>query len=314
MCHRLILFLAFFLGGWKTAVSQQQPVMSAFQFNPLPLNPAFAGISDHFRFSATQRSQWMGIEGHPTTQWLCVDAPAFSRSIGLGGSIVHDAIGITRTTTASADAAYHLPTAVGRLSFALRGGLRTHRADFGSLVVPDPSDPRYADAMFRTVVAFWGFGVALKPSQGKWFVGAALPEWRWGEGKLGSEDARFHLPHAYLTAAATFATPLSRDVRTMCSLRQVRDGYASFDLNGQMEVFGSPTAKGQQIWVGMGYRTSRSLLMSVEWQITPLMRVLYAYDLVGSGLLSPVGSGHEISLGLDLTAARPRLQHPHYLP
>jgi hypothetical protein len=42
--------------------------------------------------------------------------------------------------------------------------------------------------------------------------------------------------------------------------------------------------------------------------------VLYAYDLVGSGLLSPVGSGHEISLGLDLTAARPRLQHPHYLP
>jgi hypothetical protein len=100
----------------------------------------------------------------------------------------------------------------------------------------------------------------------------------------------------------------------MCSLRQVRDGYASFDLNGQMEVFGSPTAKGQQIWVGMGYRTSRSLLMSVEWQITPLMRVLYAYDLVGSGLLSPVGSGHEISLGLDLTAARPRLQHPHYLP
>lgn len=316
MRHSYLLLLSLLAGGLTSAVAQQQPVMSAFQFNPLPLNPAFAGIGDHYRFTATQRSQWMGIDGNPNTQWLCMDMPLFSRSVGVGGSLVHDAIGITRATTASVDAAYHLPTAVGRLSFALRGGLRTHRADFGSLVVPDPSDPRYAEAVFRQTIGFLGFGIALRPTNGRWFVGAAVPEFRWSEGDLqpASAEGRFHIPHRYLTAGATFATPLDRDVRTMLSVRQVPDGFSSVDVNGSIEVFAAPTAKGQQVWVGAGYRTARSLLMSVEWQVTSLLRVLYAYDLVGSGLLSPVGSGHEISLGLDLTAARPRLQHPRYLP
>ncbi|WP_282166090.1 type IX secretion system membrane protein PorP/SprF, partial [Cellulophaga baltica] len=56
------------------------------------VNPAYAGSRGVLSIAALHRSQWVGLDGAPTTQTLNLHTPV-SRRVGLGLSIVNDEIG-----------------------------------------------------------------------------------------------------------------------------------------------------------------------------------------------------------------------------
>ena len=66
----IILILSLFFG---VAKSQQVPQFSQNMFNKLANNPGFAGSKQAICATAIHRSQWMGLEGAPTTLNLSVD-------------------------------------------------------------------------------------------------------------------------------------------------------------------------------------------------------------------------------------------------
>ncbi len=78
--------------------AQQDPLLSQYQFNQLPINPAYAGVNDVASFDLQYRSQWGGVEGAPTTILLSGNSSFFQNQVGLGFSLVHDQVGINTNT------------------------------------------------------------------------------------------------------------------------------------------------------------------------------------------------------------------------
>ena len=62
---KLATILTFFVAF--AAVGQQRPMQSLYMFDPLLVNPAYAG--NHVQLSATAiyRNQWVNLEGAPKT-------------------------------------------------------------------------------------------------------------------------------------------------------------------------------------------------------------------------------------------------------
>ena len=47
---------------------QQDPMYTQYIFNLQTINPAYAGSWQDIGVTALSRDQWLGIQGHPTTQ------------------------------------------------------------------------------------------------------------------------------------------------------------------------------------------------------------------------------------------------------
>lgn len=116
-----LLFIAIpFLG----VVAQQDAQYTQYMYNTQVVNPAYAGSRGVFSIAALYRSQWVGLDGAPTTQTLTLNSPISNRA-GLGLSVVNDEIGngTNQNTYFNLDFAYAVPTSqTGKLSFGLKAG------------------------------------------------------------------------------------------------------------------------------------------------------------------------------------------------
>jgi len=74
--------------------AQQKPVFSQYTFNPLAINPAFAGSQEQFSTSALYRTQWVNLEGAPTISTFTANSGIGGKRIGLGFVLAHDQVGI----------------------------------------------------------------------------------------------------------------------------------------------------------------------------------------------------------------------------
>ncbi len=68
----------------------------------------------------------------------------------------------------------------------------------------------------------------------------------------------------------------------------------------------------ERFWIGLGYRTGASVTGMVEYQVSPLLRIGYAYDMTTSALRRYSGASHEIMLGVDLGKDPVRIKTPRY--
>lgn len=100
---------------------QQDAQYTQYMYNTISVNPGYAGSRGHISIGALHRSQWVGLEGAPTTQTLNVHSPIGYRGVGLGFSIVKDAIGPTTEHNFDLDFSYTIWTSeVGRIGFGLK--------------------------------------------------------------------------------------------------------------------------------------------------------------------------------------------------
>ncbi|HMV24589.1 MAG TPA: PorP/SprF family type IX secretion system membrane protein, partial [Saprospiraceae bacterium] len=83
----LIAFLFLYAGN---VFSQQDPMFTKYMFNSLWYNPAYAGSQDHMSISLIHRSQWIGLQGAPTTQTFTIHTPLRNDKVGIGFNLVND--------------------------------------------------------------------------------------------------------------------------------------------------------------------------------------------------------------------------------
>ena len=82
--------------------SQQDPQYSLYMFNPLGVNPGYAGSREVLSAVLIHRSQWIGMDGAPETQVLSINTPLKNKKMGLGLQIVNDNIGAHTNQTLKA--------------------------------------------------------------------------------------------------------------------------------------------------------------------------------------------------------------------
>ena len=137
---------------WLLALSmalraQQETQHSMYFFNPLLLNPAYAGSQEALQITATARDQWSGLKGAPKTQVLSLHSPLKTEHLGVGFTVLNDELGVTKNTGVYADLAYSVKVNKNnnRLAFGLKAGVDFFRQDFSGLRINDNSDQLYTD-------------------------------------------------------------------------------------------------------------------------------------------------------------------------
>ena len=133
--NKYFLTILITVAGLVMGYSQQDAQYTQYMYNTISVNPAYAGSRGVLSITALHRSQWVGLDGAPTTQTLNFHTPV-SNNVGLGLSVVNDEIGngTNQDTYIDATFSYTVHTSEeGKLSFGLKAGGHLFNVDFTKL-------------------------------------------------------------------------------------------------------------------------------------------------------------------------------------
>ena len=116
---------------------QQTPQFSQQMFNKFQFNPAYAGFDRSLSVTASNRSQWAGFEGAPTTQNLNAHLPFYIWNGGIGINLLNETIGAFSSTSVSLSYNYVYESPIGLFSAGLRLGILQSRLDGSRLITPE---------------------------------------------------------------------------------------------------------------------------------------------------------------------------------
>lgn len=298
--------LAVFLG--MAASAQQELMTSQYMFNGLFLNPAYAGSHPYATATALHRSQWVGMEGAPRTNLFGVDAPMMDGKMGLGLTFSHDRIGVSRDMEVAAQYAYRIRTgARGHLAFGLKAGVSMYTANLGDLVYWDAQDAVYQGNISNAAVGKFGFGLYWHDE--RTYIGLSVPTLQAADKQLVTDLAtapdHYFTQHYYLNAGHVFELNDNFDLKPSVLLKYQQQAPPEVDLN--LNVLFK-----ERFWLGAGYRTGDAIVAMVEYQISPMFRAGYAYDMTTSALRRYNGGSHEVMLGIDLGREPVMIKNPRY--
>lgn len=305
---RHILTLALVVLGCSAALAQQEVMVSQYMFNQLFLNPAYAGSHPYMSSSLLHRSQWLKVEGAPRTSMMAVDAPLMKGKMGAGLTIVHDQIGVSRDLDIAAHYAYHLRVSeTSKLAFGMRAGLSIYSARLSELTYWDANDQVFQGDIANKPVGKFGFGLYWYDAYS--YVGLSVPTIYAADGKISTnatgviED--YFTQHYYLHAGRVFTLNESFDLKPSTMIKYTPAAPVEADVNLNLLYR-------DRIWFGLGYRTGDAVVGMLEYQVNPMLRVGYAYDMTTSKLRTYTSGSHEVMLGIDFGKEPIRIKTPRY--
>lgn len=302
----LILFLATTLG--QNAFSQQDPQASIYFFNPLGFNPAYAGSRGTVNVTAVHRSQWIGINGAPMTQFLSINMPFRNQSIGVGLHIINDRIGSRTSQSIYADFAFaiRLNKNEDRLSFGITGGVDINQFNFNGLAVTDPADINYMNAYSGANPNF-GFGVYYYGK--RHYIGVSIPRLLSMSLSNSSLSTAATTRHYYFAAGYVFKINSVVDFKPSVLLKITENAPMTLDVNASFLLY-------ERFWVGGMYRFHESAGMNLAYVVKDFMMIGYAFDYPFTDLRSNNSTtnfgSHEIVLMFDFQKKKRSVVGPRY--
>ncbi|MCB0769544.1 MAG: type IX secretion system membrane protein PorP/SprF [Flavobacteriales bacterium] len=303
------IFLTVLLASACSSLFAQQEVMvSQYMFNQLFLNPAYAGSHAYVSSSLLHRSQWLQMEGAPRTSMMAIDAPLMKGKMGAGLSIVHDQIGVSSDLDIAGHYAYHIRVnSTSKLAFGLRAGVSVYSAKLTDLRYWDENDQIFQNDLNNKAVGKFGFGLYWYDATS--YVGLSVPTIYAADGQLSLDagDALDHYftQHYYLHAGKIFPLNESLDLKPSTMVRYTPAAPLEADVNCNLLYR-------ERVWLGVGYRTGDAIVGMVEYQVNPMLRIGYAYDMTTSKIRHYSSGSHEIMLGIDLGKDPIRIKSPRY--
>ncbi|HQU99661.1 MAG: type IX secretion system membrane protein PorP/SprF [Bacteroidia bacterium] len=298
----LILFLA-----CTQIQAQQAPVYSQYMFNPLIINPAYAGSKPYMSATLLTRKQWLNFKGSPFTSSATIHTPLKNKRMGLGLSVSNDQVGITNQTDLYGSYAYKLPIKEGNLSFGISGGVSFYKSNLSNLTVWDANDVVYEVNVLTNQLP--NFGAGLFYSTDKWYAGFSVPQllsYSWRNGIHDGTNA-VHRPvqHYFLTGGYAFEKSEDLVLKPSVLFRYVQNAELQFDLNLNVLI-------NKIIWVGASYRYKDAMVAIFEYQLSRKLRLGYAYDYPLSKINSISVGSHEIMVGFDFGYDIMKVRNPRY--
>ncbi len=153
--------------------AQQDAQFTQYMYNPLSFNPAYAGSRDVLSAVLIHRSQWLGVQGAPTTQHLSGHSP-INETMSVGLNIMRDEVGPMQENTIQASYSYGIFLNRSlRLNFGLQLGANLLDVDFNKLSIRDPNDPNFAENIDNKFSPQFGLGAMLYDEN--YYVGISVP-------------------------------------------------------------------------------------------------------------------------------------------
>lgn len=294
---RKLLLIGFWIAS-GSLLAQQRPVQSLYMFDPLVINPAYAGTQVQLSATAIYRNQWVNLEGAPKTLTTTLHSGFFKSKMGLGIIASNDKIGIHNDVGFYGVYSYKIKlTQESSLSFGLQGGFNNLKSDYNLLNIKNQNDPNLAGVIskfnpnvgaglfYRFKDLYLGFSVP-QIIENKVFVNETM-------GPSLSKQLRYY----YIFAG--FSKKLSDKFRWIPStlIRIQEQAPLSFDVNSTL-VFRDA------VGLGVSYRLKEGFVGLFELQINDNFHVGYAYDFTVTELSQFSSGSHEIMLNYRIKIQR----------
>jgi type IX secretion system PorP/SprF family membrane protein len=156
-----------------TGYAQQDAQYTQYMYNTININPAYAGSRGVMSIFGLHRTQWVGLDGAPTTNAFSINTPINNSNLGVGVSFVNDKIGPTNDNTISADLSYTIQTSEEfKLSFGIKASGNLFNLDVNRLNPADANDPNLQN--FNNEFSP-NFGAGIYLHSDKMYFGLSVP-------------------------------------------------------------------------------------------------------------------------------------------
>lgn len=307
------LLLIVFLTMVSSIYSQQDAQYTQYMYNTVTVNPAYAGSRGVLSVIGLHRTQWVGVDGAPSTQTLSVHSPIGISKVGLGGTIINDEIGPVNETYFDLSFAYTIPTSeVGKLNFGLKAGARLFNVDFNQLNrqqnVDDLAFANNIDNQFNPTV-----GAGVYYHNQRFYLGLSVPNILETEHleannindiASASSVAKERL-NFYLIAGHTF--DLTDDIKFKPAVlgKLVSGAPLQVDVSGNVLFY-------EKLTLGLAYRWSAAVSALAAFQISDSLLIGVAYDRETTELAQLNDGSFEIMLRFELFKKYDRLLTPRF--
>lgn len=292
--------------------AQQDPQYTQYMYNPVVINPAYAGNRGVASVTGLHRSQWVGLDGAPTTQSFSIHSPIGESKVGLGLSIVNDALGPQEETYIGVDFSYTIETSdFGRLSFGLKGGGHLLDVDFNQLNLLDPTDINFAqniDNKFSPVV-----GLGLYYHTQNFYAGLSVPNLlqtnHFDESVQPGSASSFAEENVNYYGILGYTFDINENVvfKPSTLVKLVQGAPLQVDFTANFLVY-------EKLHLGAAYRWSAAVSGLVGFQVTDSMLIGLAYDRESTDLGNQVfnDGSYEVFLRFELFKKYDRMLTPRF--
>ena len=302
-----ITALFFALLTFSVAVrAQQETQHSMYFFNPVLLNPAYAGSQEAIQVTGTVRDQWSGLKGAPKTQVLSLHSPLKTESIGVGFTVLNDQLGITKNTGVYADLAYSIKVNKknNRLAFGVKLGMDFLRQDFSSLRINDNTDELYMDG-FNYKKNLFNVGAGIYYYGKRHYAGISTPRLVKNKIHLSSDQKALQENHYYGFGGIVVKLNPAINMRPSFIVKYVNNAPLSIEGNLSFLFY-------DKIWIGAMYRHKAATGLNIMYNVSQAFRIGYAYDYQLTSLQKFSQGSHEIMVSYDLRSKSKGFKSPRY--
>lgn len=275
-----------------SVLAQQRPIQSLYMFDPLLINPAYAGTQVQLSSTAIYRNQWVNLDGAPKTFTATMHSGFSQTKMGLGIILANDQIGIHSDASVYGVYSYKIKLSESAsLSFGLQGGFNNLRSDYNKLNLKNQGDPNLAGVLTKMNP---NVGTGFFYRNRSFYFGGSSPQLIRNK-VFDVEDAptsvslsRQNRYYYFLTGTTV---ELSNQVKLFPSalFRFQDEAPFSFDLNTTVVLY-------NVVGFGVSYRLQEGVVGLFELQINENFHVGYAYDYTASELRQYSNGSHELMI------------------
>ena len=292
--------------GTLLSKGQQDPMYTQYIFNLQTVNPAYVGYWQTTGVTLLTRDQWVGLNGHPTTQTFSFQTPLRNENVGIGFNVVIDKVGLEKRLLVNLDYSYQIHLSENTsLRFGLKGGFTNYTNNLSQYVQSDPNDPLFQGTVENKFMPNAGVGLFL--SSEKYYLSLSLPKII--ENKYQSNVNNFsttsEVRHFFFGGGLLLN--LSQNIKFKPSFMTKSVAGAPFEYDLSLNFL-----LAEKFWIGAMYRSGDAVGGIAQWIISNKLRFGYAYDFTTSGLRNYQKGVHEVMISYEFVYSKRRYISPRY--
>ena len=287
-----------------TGFAQQDAQYTQYMYNTININPAYAGSRGVMSIFGLHRTQWVGLDGAPTTNAFSLNTPINNSNLGLGLSVVNDRIGPTSDNTVSADVSYTVPMSENyKLSFGIKASGNMFNLDTSKLTPLQQNDPNLNNFNNEFSPNF-GAGVYLHSD--KLYFGLSVPNFL-QDSKFNDNEVAVFEERMTFYAIGGYVFDLSQSIKFKPAFltKVVQGSPLQVDVSANFLFF-------DKLMIGSAYRWDAAVSALAGFQVTDGLFIGYSYDMDTTRLRNYNSGSHEIFLRFELFNKVSKMVSPRF--
>ena len=287
-----------------TGLAQQDAQYTQYMYNTININPAYAGSRGVMSIFGLHRTQWVGLEGAPTTNAFSLNTPINNSNLGVGLSFVNDKIGPTNDNTISADASYTVQMSeTYKLSFGVKASGNFFSLDRSKLD-PQVANDNHLQDVSGDFSPNLGAGIYLHSD--KFYLGLSVPNFLQDKKYDDNEYAVFQeRMNFYAIGGYVFELSPSIKFKPAFLTKIVTGSPLQVDVSANFLFF-------DKLMLGGAYRWDAAASALAGFQITDGLFIGYSYDMETTRLKHYNSGSHEVFLRFELFNKVSKMTSPRF--